>query len=82
VNMQEETDSGNPSDCMVTTPVEENGCEVEKPAKRSRSLQETDHSLQENYDTVVSVVALTCSDALFQGICNYLQLVEDAELLK
>jgi hypothetical protein len=67
---------------MVVTLDNDNGCEVEQPTKRCCLYSDIDQSLKENYDTVISVVSLTCGDALFQGICNYLQIVEDAEFLK
>jgi hypothetical protein len=31
---------------------------------------------------VIGVMGLTCPDTLFEGICNYLQTIEDDELLK
>ena len=77
-----ENDPGNPSDCMIVDQVNDNGCEVDKPIERPRSKKETQYPLQDSYDTVVSVVALTCSDALFDAISNYIQMIEDAEFLK
>jgi hypothetical protein len=67
---------------MVVTLDNDNGCEVELPMKRCFLHNDIDQSLKENYDTMISVVSLTCGDVLFQGICNYLQIVEDAEFLK
>jgi hypothetical protein len=79
--MQANSDPGNPSNCMVVTPNNDDGFDVYRPVKRSRSHKDIDHSIEETYDTVISVVGLTCCDALFQGIYNYLQTIEDADFL-
>jgi hypothetical protein len=80
--IQTDSDPGNSSDCIVVTLDYDNGCEVEHPMEQCCLHNDIDQSLKENYDTMISVVSLTCGDALFQGICNYLQTVEDAEFLK
>jgi hypothetical protein len=52
------------------------------PAYETIGHKDIAHSIKENYDTVINIVGLTCGDALFQGICNYIQTIEDAEFLK
>jgi hypothetical protein len=66
---------------MVVTPNNDDGCDVYRPVKQSRSHKDIDHSIEENYDTVISVGCLMWGDVLFQGICNYLQTNEDADFL-
>jgi hypothetical protein len=39
----------------------------------------SNQSLKQNYETVIGVIGLTCPDALFKGICNYLQMIKDDE---
>jgi hypothetical protein len=58
------------------------GCEVEQIAQRCRSNNNSDEALKQNYTTLIGVISLTCPDALFEGICNYLQMIKDEEFLK
>jgi hypothetical protein len=60
---------------MVVTLDNGNGCEVEQPTKLCCLHNDIEQSLKENYDIVISVISLSCGDAFFQGICNYLQTV-------
>jgi hypothetical protein len=82
VNVQENSDTGHPDDCMLVTDNNDDGCEVEQIAKRCRSNNNFDQSLKCNYATLIGVINLTYSDSLFEGICNYLQTIKDEELLK
>jgi hypothetical protein len=82
MKMQANSDPGNPSDWMVVTLNNDDGCDVYQRVKRSRSHKDIDHSIEENYDIVISVVGLRCGDALFQGSCNYLQTIEDVDFLQ
>jgi hypothetical protein len=50
------------------------GCEVEHIVNRCRSIN--------NYASLIGVISLTCPDALFEGIYNYLQMIKDYKLLK
>jgi hypothetical protein len=50
-------------------------------SKFRRYMAEQEKNISYPY-TVISVVDLTCGDALFQGICNYLQTIEDADFLQ
>jgi hypothetical protein len=82
INVQENSDPGHPDDYMLVTDNNDDGCEVEQIAKRYRSNNDSDESLKQNYATLIGVISLTCPDALFEGICNYLQMIKDDELLK
>jgi hypothetical protein len=50
--------------------------------KRSRSNNDSDGEVSQNYATLIGVISLTCSDSLFDGIYNYLQMVNDDEFVK
>jgi hypothetical protein len=78
----ENSDLGHPDDCMLVTDNNDDGCEIEQIVKRSRSNNDSDESLKQNYTTLIGVINLTCLDALFEEICNYLQMIKDDELLK
>jgi hypothetical protein len=78
----ENSDLGHPDDCMLVTDNNDDGCEIEQIVKRSRSNNDSDESLKQNYATLIGVISLTCLDALFEEICNYLQMIKDDELLK
>jgi hypothetical protein len=80
--VKKNSDPENPDDCMLVIDNNDNGCEVEQLAKRCRLSNNSDQSLKQNYETVIGVMGLTCPDTLFEGICNYLQTIEDDELLK
>jgi hypothetical protein len=67
---------------MLVTDNNDDGCEVEQIAKRSRLNNDSDESLTQNYATLIGIISLMCPDALFEGICNYLQMMKDDELLK
>jgi hypothetical protein len=67
---------------MLVTDNNDDGCKVEQIAKRSRSNNDSDESLTQNYATLIGIISLMCPDALFEGICNYLQMMKDDELLK
>jgi hypothetical protein len=67
---------------MLVTDNNDDGCEVEQIAKRCRSNNDSDAALKQNYTTLIGVISLTCPDTLFEGICNYLQMIKDDELLK
>jgi hypothetical protein len=82
VNVQENSDSGHPDNCMLVIDNNDDGCEVKQIVKRCRSNNDSDESLKQNYATLIGVISLTCPDALFEGICNYLQMIKDDELLK
>jgi hypothetical protein len=82
VNVQENSDPRHPDDYMLVTDNNNDGCEVEQIGKRCRPINDSDQSLKRNYATHIGVISLTCSDALFEGICNYLQTIKDVELLK
>jgi hypothetical protein len=84
VNVLENGDRGHPDpdDCMLLTEKNDDGCKLEKIAMRCRSNNDSDEALKQNYATLIGVISLTCPDALLDGICNYLQMVKDDELLK
>jgi hypothetical protein len=82
INVHENNDPGHPDVCMLHTDNNDDGCKVEQIAKRSRSNNDSDEALKQNYATLIGVISLTCPDALFEGICNYLQIIKDDELLK
>jgi hypothetical protein len=71
-----------PNDCMLLTEDNFDGCKVEQNVNRCRLINDSDESLKQNYATLIGVINLTCPDALFEGICNYLQMIKDDELLK
>jgi hypothetical protein len=48
---------------------------------RYRSNNDSDEALKQNYATLIGVISLTCPDALFEGICKYLQMIKDDNLL-
>jgi hypothetical protein len=50
--------------------------------RRCRPNNDSDEALKQNYATLIGVISLTCPDALFEGIYNYLQMIKDDELLK
>jgi hypothetical protein len=81
--VQENIDLGHPSpdDCMLLTEDNFDGCEVEQIVNRCRWHNDSDEVLKQNYATLIGVISLTCPDALFEGICNYLQKIKDDELL-
>jgi hypothetical protein len=58
------------------------GCEVEHIVNRCRSINNSDAALKQNYASLIGVISLTCPDALFEGIYNYLQMIKDYKLLK
>jgi hypothetical protein len=64
---------------MLVTDNNDDRCEVEHIVKRYRPNNDSDQSLKWNYTTLISVISLTCSDALFEGIYNYLQTIKDYE---
>jgi hypothetical protein len=80
--VQEITDPGQLDDCMLVNDNKDDGCEVEQIAKRCRSNNDYDEALKQNYATLIGVISLTCPNALFEGICNYLQMIKNDELLK
>jgi hypothetical protein len=80
--VHENSDPGHPDDCMLDTDNNDDGCEVEQIAKRCWSNNDSNEALKQNYSTLIGVISLTCPDALFEGICNYPQMVKDDELLK
>jgi hypothetical protein len=67
---------------MLLTEDNFDGCKVEQIAKRCRSNNDSDDALKQNYATLIGAISLTCPDALFEGICNYRQMIKDDELLK
>jgi hypothetical protein len=67
---------------MLLTGDNMDGCEVEHNVNRCRSNNNSDEALKQNYATLIDVISLTCPDALFERICNYLQMIKDDELLK
>jgi hypothetical protein len=83
VNMQENIDPGHPDldDCMLFTKDNFDGWEVEHIVNRYRSNNDSDEALKQNYATLIGVISLTCPDALFEGICKYLQMIKDDNLL-
>jgi hypothetical protein len=82
VNVQENSDPGHLDDCMLLTDNNDDGCEVEHIAMRCRPNNNSDQPLKQNYATLIGVISLTCSNALFEGIRNYLQMTKDDEFLK
>jgi hypothetical protein len=70
VNVQENSDTENPSNCILVTDNNDNGCEVVHLAKKYRSNNDSDQSLKQNYETMIGVIGLTSPDALFEEICN------------
>jgi hypothetical protein len=72
VNVHENSDPGHRDDCMLDTDNNNDGCKVEQIAKRYRSNNDSDEALKQNYATLIGVMSITCHDALFEGICNYL----------
>jgi hypothetical protein len=80
--VHENSDPGHPDDCMLITDNNDDGCKVEQIAKRCRSNNDFDEILKQNYVTLIGVISLTWPDALFEGICSYLQMIKDDELLK
>jgi hypothetical protein len=84
VNVQENIDPSHldPDDCVLLTEDNFDGCEDEHIVNRCRSNNNSDEALKQNYTTLIGVISLTCHDALFEGICNYLQMIKDDELLK
>jgi hypothetical protein len=64
--VQKNSDLGNQSDCILFTDNNDNGCKVEQLAKRYRSNNDFDPSLNGNYETVIGDIRLMCSDALFE----------------
>jgi hypothetical protein len=83
-NVQENIDYGHPDpdDRMLLTEDNFDGCEVEQIVNRCRSNNDSDDALKQNYATLIGVIYSTCPNALFEGICNYLQMIKDDELLK
>jgi hypothetical protein len=67
---------------MLVTNNNDDGCEVEHIVKRCRPNNDSDQPLKQNYITLIGVISLTCPDALFEGICNYLQMIKDDEFFK
>jgi hypothetical protein len=67
---------------MLVTDNNNDGCEVEHIVKRYRSNNDSDEEVSQNYATLIGVINLTCSDSLFDGIYNYLQMVNDDEFVK
>jgi hypothetical protein len=82
VNVQEISDPGHPDDCMLVTDNNDDGCEVKHIVKRCRSNNDSDEEVSKNYATLFGVISLTCPDALFDGIYNYLQMINDDEFVK
>jgi hypothetical protein len=84
VNAQENIDPGHPDpdDCVLLNEDNFDGCEVEHIVNRCWSNNDSNEALKQNYATLIGVINLTCPDALFEGICNYLQMIKDDELLK
>jgi hypothetical protein len=82
--VQENIDPGHsdPDDCMLLTEDNFDGCEVEHIVNWCRSINDSDEALKQNYASLIGVISLTCPDALFEGIYNYLQMIKDDELLK
>jgi hypothetical protein len=67
---------------MLVTDNNNDGCKVEQIAKRYRSNNDSDEALKQNYATLIGVINLTCPNALFEGICNFPQMIKDDKLLK
>jgi hypothetical protein len=82
VNVQENSDPGHPDDCMLVTDNNNDECKVEHIAKRCRPNNDSDQPLKPNYAIIIGVITLTCPDALFEEICNYLQTIKDDNFLK
>jgi hypothetical protein len=82
VNMQKISDPRHLEDCMLVTDNNDDGCEVEHIVKRCRSNNDSDEEVSQNYATLIDVISLTCLDALFDEICNYLQTINDDEFVK
>jgi hypothetical protein len=84
VNVQESVDLGHPdpNDYLLLTEGNFDGCEVEHIVNIWRSINDSDEALKQNYAILIGVIGLTCPDALFEGIYNYLQMIKDDELLK
>jgi hypothetical protein len=72
INVQENSDPGHPDDCMLVTDNNDDEWEVEQIMKRCKSNNDSDEALKQNYATLIGVIGLTCSDALFEGICSYI----------
>jgi hypothetical protein len=82
VNVQEISDPRHSEDCMLVTDKNNDGCEVEHIVKRCRSNNDSDEEVSQNYAMLIGVISLTCPDTLFDGICNYLQTINDDEFVK
>jgi hypothetical protein len=67
---------------MLVTNNNDDGCEIEHIAKRCSSNNDSDEPLKRNYTTLIGVITLTCPDALFDGIYNYLQTIKDDGFVK
>jgi hypothetical protein len=67
---------------MLVTDNNNEGCEVVHIAKRCRSNNDFDEPLKRNYSMLIGVINLTCLDALFEGICSYLQTMKDDKFVK
>jgi hypothetical protein len=80
--VQEISDPRHPEDCMLVTDNNDDGCEVEHVVKRCRSNNNSDKEVSQNYATLIGIISLMCLDALFDGICNYLQMINDDEFVK
>jgi hypothetical protein len=77
INVQEISDPGHPEDCMLVTDNNDDGCEVEHIVKRCRSNNDNGCEVEH-----IGVISLMCHDALFDGICSYLQMINDDEFVK
>jgi hypothetical protein len=82
VNVQEISDPGHPEDCMLVTDNNDDGCKVEHIINRCKLNNDSDEEVPQNYATLIGVISLTCFDALFDGICNYLQMINDDKFVK
>jgi hypothetical protein len=82
VNVQEINDPRHLEDCILVTDNNDDGCKVEHIVKRCRSTNDSDEEVSQNYATLIGVISLTCPDALFDRICNYLQMINDDEFVK
>jgi hypothetical protein len=80
--VQDNSDPVHLDNYMLVTDNNDDGCGVEQIAKRCRSNNDSNEALKQIYATLIGVISLTCPNALFEGICNYLQMIKDDELLK
>jgi hypothetical protein len=82
INVQEISDPGYLEDCMLVTYNNNDRCKVEHIVKSCRLNNDSDEEVSQNYAMLTGVISLTCPGALFDGICNYLQTINDDEFVK